>query len=368
MKILFVVEQYVDEGGRYYREFFRHLRGRGVSVVVVNLCESEAFRNDLQEFLVGYHGLGLTGSYYRGVPSLRRIFRLEEPSVIQAIETIPTFYCALAMLPFPRLFPPLVYGRRHGPTLGWVQKVMDQIAFAVSSKVIAVSDSMAEVAKAEHPSGKEKVTSIFSGVSLEAGGAPSEEEENALATLREDRADYTVLLLARLREIKGHRVALQAAERLSKAHDGVRFLFVGDGPDREALEREVADRGLTDKVVFTGHVERVGEVMDLADVMIVPSFADAFPKTAVEAFGARLPVIASSVGGLNDLITDRETGLLVPPGDGEALAKAIETLMSDRKLAESVARSARRVYEETLTPEAMVSAYYRVYQDLVGEG
>ncbi|MFC1575200.1 glycosyltransferase family 4 protein [Gemmatimonadota bacterium] len=365
MKILFIIEQYVDEGARYYREFFRHLRRKGASVSVVNLSESEPFLDDVGEFLHAYHPLALSGDYYKALPTLNRIIRDEGTSVIQAIETIPAFYAALAVLPVLRSRPPLVYGRRHGRTEGPVHKLMDQVAFSVSSKVIAVSEAMARVAREEHPWGKRKVIPIFSGIVLEAGVPKKEGEGRALAELGKTEDRYTVLLLARLRPIKGHRIALQAAQILRRKGKSVRFLFVGEGPDREALQGEVAARGLEDSVTFTGHVEHVREALELADVMIIPSFADAFPKVMIEAFAAGLPVIASAVGGLTDMIEHGETGLLVPPGDGEALAEAIEALMADRQLADHISSRGKLVYEDTLTPETMVEAYWSVYRDLV---
>jgi glycosyltransferase involved in cell wall biosynthesis len=367
VKILFVVEQYVKEGGRYYREFFRILQEQGVSVVLANLSESEPFREDVGRFADRYYSFGLMGDYYRAVPGLTRVIRNERPAVIQAIEMIPSFYSALAMLTVLRSRPRLVYGRRHDWAHGPRQKLMYRVALTVCSKVIAVSPAMEAVAKEEHPRAKRKIMSIPNGITLDAGRDPTEEERSVLQSLRDDSAEHVAVLLARLRRVKGHSVAMEAAARLRQRHDGLRLLFVGDGQERDAIRRELEERELGGCISLTGYIEHVREVLEVADMMIAPSLSEPLNKSVVEAFAAGVPVVASGVGGLKDLITHGETGLLVPPGDSEALADAMEELMTRPEYAARLAANARRVYEESLTPEAMVGAYLRVYRELAGE-
>jgi len=366
VKILFVVEQYAEEGSRYYREFFRQLKRMGAAVVVVNINRSPAFRDEVSELVDGYHSLGLNGKYHRSLPALRRILHLETPSLVQGMEIIPSFYAALALATLSRKRPPLVYGRRHGLTEGGVARVMDWVAFLGARRVIVVSEEMARVAREEHPRGKGKVVAIWSGVSLEQRAEPTEKERTILASLTATRA-YSVLLLARIRPIKGHGVALQATEVLKKRGIPIRLLLVGEGRAKAAVEAEVRARGLDQEVVFTGHVEDIRRVLELADVMIIPSFGDAFPKVAVEAFAAGVPVVASAVGGLKELITPGKTGFLVEPDNAEALADALAHLKANPDKARQVATNAREVYRTELTPEIMVKRYLQEYQQLIGE-
>jgi glycosyltransferase involved in cell wall biosynthesis len=364
VRVLFVVEQYGSEGSRYYREFFGQLKDRGVGSVVVNLSGSDDFRHDIEDLVEGHYPLNLTRGYHRSIGLLRKIFRAEAPSVVQGMEIIPSFYSALALATLPRRRPPLLYGRRHGTTEGPVPRLMDWVAFAASERVVAVSEATAEVARKEHPLGRRKVCFIWSGVSLGERDQGTEERPSLLATLRGGQ-DYTVLLLARLRPEKGHLVAIQAAEILREHGIGFRFLFVGEGPERGRLEREVKDRDLSPEITFTGHLDDIRLVFEVSDVMIIPSFADAFPKVAVEAFAAEVPVVASAVGGLEELISSGKTGLLVDSGDPRALAEALASLWRNPDRARLFASNAREVYENELTPEVMAERYLSEYLRVV---
>ena len=261
----------------------------------------------------------------------------------------------------------MVYGRRHGPTEGAVARLMDWVAFRAARRVIAVSGAMADVARAEHPLARGKVTSIRSGVSLMPVPGPPKEGSGVLDALRADGA-FKALLLARIRPGKGHGVALRAAEILKARGKPIRLLFVGEGGGRKDMENEVGIRGLTEDVVFTGHMEDIRGILELADAMLIPSSADAFPKVAVEAFAAGLPVVASGVGGLKELIVHGETGLTVEPGDPEGLADALADLMENPEKGRRLAANALGVYRKELTPQVMVERYFQEYQRLVGVG
>jgi glycosyltransferase involved in cell wall biosynthesis len=360
MRVMFVVEQYAEEGSRYYRDFFRCLRDLGDDVVVVNLAESAMFEADAREHMSAYHPLALPGGYYRGISPIRKLVRAQRPDVIQAMETIPAFYTALALMSMPAAAPPLVYGRRHGRTQGGLARLMDRIAVARSDKVIAVSPATARIAGEEHPSSVGKITSVLSGVALQAG---TESDAPQAGGAR----PFTVLLLSRLRRVKGHGVAMAAAGLLRDRGIDARFLFVGDGPERAALEEEATALGLGDRVVFAGHTEDVASVFRQADVSIVPSFADAFPKVAVESFAAGVPLVASSVQGLENLVRDGENGLLVPVGDAQALAVAIARLHDEPELARRLADRAHADYVKSYTPETMTRAYRSIYESVCRE-
>jgi len=196
----------------------------------------------------------------------------------------------------------------------------------------------------------------------EAGLADTDERRR----IDEARApgSWTVLLLARLRRVKGHRTALGAVAELGRRGVEVRLLLVGDGPDREALEGEVARLGISGQVHFVGHCEDVAAVFGLADLVVIPSLADALPKVAIEALAAGVPVVASAVEGLRDVFTHGQDGLLVPPGDSAALADAIQKVHAHPELGRRLAQKGRVLYEERFTPESMVDAYHSLYRTL----
>ena len=164
-----------------------------------------------------------------------------------------------------------------------------------------------------------------------------------LAPRDELRADLgldgpTLVLAARLTTMKAVPVALEALEHAA----GVTLLVAGDGPDREALERESARRGLAGCVRFLGPQPR-DEVLRLfraADGALLSSAWENFPHTVVEALAVGTPVIATSVGGVPEVVRDGVNGILVPPGDAVALSEAIRRFAADDALRARLAAEA----------------------------
>jgi len=157
-------------------------------------------------------------------------------------------------------------------------------------------------------------------------------------------APFEILCLGRLVPAKGQHVLL-AATALLKA-EGRRILvrFVGDGPDRPALEQDARRRGLEDCVRFEGSVnqDRIREFYSRSGVFVLPSFAEGIPVVLMEAMSMEIPCVTTFVNGIPELIRDGCDGLLVPPSDEIALAAAITRLIDDGTLRKRLGESARR--------------------------
>jgi glycosyltransferase involved in cell wall biosynthesis len=139
--------------------------------------------------------------------------------------------------------------------------------------------------------------------------------------------DVVVMLPGVLEPRKGHTVLLAAAARLASAAPAIRYVFCGDGTQRDALRTAAAP--VTDAVRFAGFQGDMAPCFAAADVVVLPSLKEGLGVAALEAMAAGRPVVASRVGGLAEAVADGETGLLVPPGDDEALAAAIHRLARD---------------------------------------
>jgi glycosyltransferase involved in cell wall biosynthesis len=171
----------------------------------------------------------------------------------------------------------------------------------------------------------------------------------------------SVITVANLRPEKNHETLIAAASMLAKDVPDLRFQIVGDGPRRQALEALVAASHLEKQVTFLGHQEDIGSRLAAADVFVLPSRSEAFPNGAIEAMAAGLPVIASAVGGLLELIDDGRTGLLVPPGEPAALAAALRRLIDDRPLAARLGAAARSHVRHHCSFDRMVAAFEDLY-------
>ncbi|MGE5838268.1 MAG: glycosyltransferase [Acidobacteriota bacterium] len=170
----------------------------------------------------------------------------------------------------------------------------------------------------------------------------------------------SIIAVANLRPEKSHDILLEAFAR-STANRRLRLRVVGDGPCRAALERQARESGLGHRVEFLGHREDVADLLALSGLFVLPSRSEAFPNSALEAMASGLPVIASAVGGLLDLIEDGRNGLLVPPGDADALAGAIDRLVAQPTLAAALGESARRHVRDRYSFARMVASFEHLY-------
>ncbi len=167
------------------------------------------------------------------------------------------------------------------------------------------------------------------------------------ATPREDR--LSILSIGTLHEVKGQTHLIEACRRL--AADDVPFVcrFVGDGPDRATLEQQVAGAGLTDRIEFLGQRTRteIARLLTSSDVLVAPSVPtkggkrEGIPVVLMEAMSSGLPVVASALSGIPELVVDGSSGLTVPPGDAGAIAAALRRLHDDPELRGRLGAAAR---------------------------
>jgi glycosyltransferase involved in cell wall biosynthesis len=174
-----------------------------------------------------------------------------------------------------------------------------------------------------------------------------------------------VAMLSVIREGKGHDVAIAAVARLRARFPRLELLIVGDGEERPRLEALAARDG---GVTFAGHRDDVMEVLDAADVLLHPSRIDAFPGALLEAMAAGLPIVATAVGGIPDIVEDGATGVLIPPpATPAAVADALAPLIADAGLRAALARRGRERFERRFSVERWLERTRAVYESVLGE-
>jgi N-acetyl-alpha-D-glucosaminyl L-malate synthase BshA len=138
--------------------------------------------------------------------------------------------------------------------------------------------------------------------------------------------------VSNFRPVKHAPLVVRVLHELRQRGHGLKLLMVGDGPDRVAAEHQARVLGVQQDVRFLGKQEAVEEVLSVADVFLMPSASETFGLAALEAMACGVPVVASRIGGLPELITDGETGFLCPPDDPNAFANRTEQLITDEAL------------------------------------
>lgn len=179
----------------------------------------------------------------------------------------------------------------------------------------------------------------------------------------EDLGRPIVLYCGRLMALKGLKTLIASMEGVLKEKDAY-FVFAGPG-EREPWEKMIESVGISkNSYTFLGQVnhEKIPSLYRKADIFVLPSFTESCPLTVLEAMASGLPVIASEVGGISEIIENRKDGLLVKPGDTAELTKSIITLLSENELRKNFARSARAKAVEKFSSEKMAEqtlGYYR---------
>jgi L-malate glycosyltransferase len=184
-------------------------------------------------------------------------------------------------------------------------------------------------------------------------------------------------VLARLAPCKGLEVFLDAARIVANSFPDARFLVVGDQgsvpdgdgavrPYRQILEERVVRLGLTDRIVFTGFRLDVPELLAEFTVSVLPSITgEGLPNSVLESMAAGLPVVATNSGGTGEAVENKQTGLLVPPGDAAALAQAIMALLAEPLLGLRMGEAGRRRVAERFSLNRMATAMQTLYERLL---
>jgi glycosyltransferase involved in cell wall biosynthesis len=169
----------------------------------------------------------------------------------------------------------------------------------------------------------------------------------------------------RLVELKGIEYLLSAASALRHDFPNLRLEIAGSGPLREKLESVASQTGLGDRVKFLGWIDDIQSILPRWDIFVMPSLEEGFPIAALDAMAAGLPVVATRVGGVPELIEDGTTGWLVPPRDIESLGSRLRVLLSDRELRVRMGAAGYARIRDHFSTAHMTKNFAQLYEELL---
>jgi len=188
-----------------------------------------------------------------------------------------------------------------------------------------------------------RIRTIYEGMDLTLYPKPETPK------LRRPGEPIVVGTVAHLSHEKGLTHLVKAAATIPNVHSRLRFLIVGDGECREELEDEVRKRGLQPCFQFLGFQDRITGHLQTFDIFVLPSLSEGLSSAILTAMATSLPVVATDVGGIPELIRNGENGLLIPPADAGALARAIEFLATNPEERLRMGQAGRKLMEERFT-------------------
>jgi len=241
---------------------------------------------------------------------------------------------------------------------GWRARWLLGLIARRADRIITVSDSLhAQFEGIADARGK--LCTIPNGIDLTAFANMDRARARRELGLPENAP--VVGMVGRLAAQKGPLAFLRAAALVGRRFPDARFVLIGDGPLRGDVERLAAELAVTDRIVLAGHRADAPMLTQAFDVAVVASLSEGSSLTAMEAMAWGVPVVGTAVGGVREVVVDGETGVLVPPGDAQALGHTITALLSDPQRARELGEAGRRRVEREFSVKTMVERTEQIY-------
>lgn len=355
MKILQVIPYFCFGGAETMCENLCYaLTGQGHEVTVVSLYgEHTPISRRMEEAGVKIRyldkRLGLDLSM---VPKLYRIMKEEKPDVVHTHLDVIKYAVAAARLAGVPKCVHTVHNVAEKEAEGRAQKIINGFYFRRGLSVpVALSPEVQTSIVSFYGLQKEQVPVAYNGVDL-SRCQPKESYKSGEA--------FHILHIGRFNEQKNHEMLLRVFQKLAEKHPNLRLDLLGEGELREKMESLAEDLGIREQVSFLGAQSNVYPYLHNADLFLLPSRYEGMPMTLIEAMGTGLPIVATAVGGVPDMLTNGEDGITVPCEEA-AVAGACETLIRNEDLREKLGRAARE-NADRFSAQTMGKRYAEIYR------
>jgi glycosyltransferase involved in cell wall biosynthesis len=236
--------------------------------------------------------------------------------------------------------------------------------FKYTDKFIAVSDEIMNRLLKEGYS-KKMIIKIPNGVDAERFSPPLESRRKQLRNKFGFPEENVFLYSGRIVRGKGLESLMRAMVDVVKINDKILLVLIGSGDLDKSLKDMVCELGLEKHVKFKGLIENVDEYLDASDIFIFPSFSEGMPNSLLEAMACGLPVIASKIGGVVDVVEDGKSGILFEAGDVSGLASAMVRLLNDNELRFKLGAEARKRIVENFSIDKIADEYINLYKEVL---
>jgi len=315
----------------------------------------------------GVHLIGRRSGFdLRCVLRLARLFRREHVDIVHAHQYGPFFYSLVARRLCRR---PRVLFMEHGRAFPDYPRrkriVANRLLLERRDRVAAVGDAVRKALVDNEGIASERIDVIYNGIDLAPFAAGAHLRDRTRHELGFGEREFVIVQVARLDPLKDHATAIRAFRRVWQRDSNARLVIVGNGPERQAIEQLVRQLGLTAVVHLLGVRGDVPRLLAGADLCLLTSVSEGIPLVLIEAMAAELPVVATRVGGVEEVVDHEVTGLLAPAGDDAALAAHIARLAGDAALRNRLGRSGCTRAKSQFSEQAMHRRYADLYEAML---
>ncbi len=298
--------------------------------------------------------------HWPSIRRLREIIRREEVDIVNTHSGKDSWVGALAA----RLAGTALVRTRH-LNLPLHRSWYNFVHF-LADRIVTCGEAMRRKLIAEHGFPPEQLASIPTGIDF-ASFQPQSSRNEVRTALNIAPTAYLVLMAAVIRGVKRHEVAVRAFAQFHRNRPDAVLVLAGEGPMRIDMERLVAELNIVAAVHFLGHRDDIPDLMQAADVLILTSDSEGVPQAVTQGLGLGLPVVATAVGGVPELVIDEQTGLLVPKERPDLIAAALTRLAADPALAARLGAAARDHAQGHYSLTAMLDATEQLYAAVLAE-
>lgn len=368
MKVLHFISS-LGYGGaeRLLADLLPILKKMGVQVSVVSMTDQVPLAVGMKKSGISVYSIDHHGTIYRidqlwkARRKIRMILHKENPDIVHSHLYIPDILSRLTAPLKCKLITTL-----HQTDPWWNEKkrlrsVVKTWLDIITGKLrkiryITISKDVGSFACQNLNIPKERVRIISNGINL----------LKFQFIVRDRKSNqFKIIQVGRFYEVKGHKTSIKAFKILKHYYPDAKLIFVGVGPLLRIIEHEVKDLQLEEAVEFKGVRDDVQELLQQADVFWMPSEWEGLPIACLEAMACGLPVIASSVGGLQELVLDGKTGYLIERGSFEQLTEKTIEILSNSSLAMQMGLAGRQRVEQFYSIEETAKNYVKAYKDLL---
>jgi glycosyltransferase involved in cell wall biosynthesis len=305
------------------------------------------------------------GVDWRVIRRLKSLILRERIDVIHAHHYGAFFYGAMARLPRGR--PPILlteHGRHFPDHPERSHRLFNPLLLGRGDRLVGVGEGVRLALIDNEGFPRDRVGVIYNGIDTAAFGDVGRLRREVRHELQLRPNDFAILQAARLQPIKDHATAIRAMSRVAAIRGDIRLLVAGEGLSASEIDALTGALGLQTQVIRLGFRADVTRLLAAADLVLLSSVSEGIPLSLIEGMAAGLPVLATRVGGIPEVVEDGRTGQLVAASDDEAMAQQILRLAEDPVLREQMGQAGRQRANELFSEARMVAQYDRAYRDM----